>query len=211
MSTNQTLIGESDGLALASLPLLTSLSGLGRITTLGNGLVLENLPALSSLAGLSTANLTLRNLTLSDIPQLKSLEELFNTGSGSLIPASLKLTYLPALVSLKGLEGFTEVSNLVILHNGALSDVRALSTTKFTGPLLFVDDNGSLCDFAGLQDTAAQVNGSQVFNTCGKATTNVNGSTTAPVSRNSGKLTMDPMSALSLGPLFLTILSFLLF
>ena len=207
MSNNQSLIGEADGLVLASLPLLTSLSGLGRITTLGNGLVLENLPALASLAGLSTANMTLRNLTLSNIPQLKSLGELSNTGSDFIIPASLKLTYLPALVSLKGLEGYTKVSNLVILHNGALSDVRALSKTKFTGPLLLVDDNGSLCDFAGLQDTAAQVNGSQVFNTCGKATTNVNGSTTAPVSRNLGKLAMDHMSAL---PLFLTVLSFLL-
>ena len=208
VSTNQSSIGDdTEGLVLASLPSLTSLSGLGRITTLGNGLVLENLPALSSLAGLSTANLTLRNLTLSDLPQVKSLSELFNTGSGSLLPASLKLTYLPSLVSLKGLEGYTQVSNLVLLHNAALSDVTALSKTKFTGPLLLVDDNGSLCDFAGLKDTAAQVNGSQVFNTCGKATTNVNGSTTAPVSRNAA----GSNNALSLGPLFLTLLSFLLF
>lgn len=205
VSTNQSSTGDdTEGLVLASLPSLTSLSGLGRITTLGNGLVLENLPALSSLAGLSTANLTLRNLTLSDLPQVKSLSELFNTGSGSLLPASLKLTYLPSLVSLKGLERYTQVSNLVLLHNAALSDVTALSKTKFTGPLLLVDDNGSLCDFAGLKDTAAQVNGSQVFNTCGKATTNVNGSTTAPVSRNAA-------NALSLGPLFLTLLSFALF
>ena len=38
-----------------------------------------------------------------------------------------------------------------------------------------MDDNQNLCDFTGLNQTAATVPGSHIFNTCGQPTTGING------------------------------------
>ena len=134
---------------------------------------MSNLPVLTSLDGLPEVKMSVRNLTLSNvsIPTLDKLSFLTSHPAA----ASIKITFLPYIVSLEGIEGFQDVNNLVVMHNGLLQDVKAFSNTKFKGPLILVDDNGALCDFTGLKDTAARISGSQVYDTCGKPAMGSNG------------------------------------
>ena len=124
---------------------------------------------------MSVGNLTLFNLPL--ISDLSPLGSISSTSQGS----SITIAYLPELYSLSGLQGFVNVTNLVLLHNAYLNDTTALSKTKFTGPLILVDDNGSLCKFDGISNSAAMIKGSRVFDTCGIPTKAYNGSYIDPL------------------------------
>ena len=172
---------EDFGVSIYSNALLESLSGLDGMGSFGNSLYLGNMSRFNNFEGLPSVPMTLRNLTLFNLPSVTSLEKLGQMASHS-STASIELSYLPSLPSLKGLEGFKEISNLVMTHNAKLADVKALSQSKITGPLILVDDNGSLCDFTGLKENAAKVNGSRVFDTCGTPSQVL----TPPPVRNSG-------------------------
>lgn len=148
---------------------LTSLNGLQNLRDLGNQLELSQLPLLRNLEGLPAGPITVRNITLIENEALTdiSLLSTYVTDQGG---CALEFTRNKNLVSMNGLQGIDKWTNMIITSNSRLADVSALSNAEIKGPIVDISDNGRLCDFQGVNTTAAAVAGANVDYSCGTGT-----------------------------------------
>jgi len=163
---------------------LTTLNGLGNITSIGGALSITGNP-LSNLNGLSplltsiplgigiALNPNLTSLTgLNHIASAGSLEFFYNNGLVSLSGLSPLLSYIPgsvtisgnaSLVNLSGLEYLTEIGGGVgIYSNDILENLEGLNNLHSIAGTLVTGGNGALINLGGLDNLAEIGGGMQI-------------------------------------------------
>ncbi|KAJ3073231.1 hypothetical protein HK102_006052 [Quaeritorhiza haematococci] len=163
------------GVSIYNNPRLSSLSGLESLRSFGHIFLVADCPSLRDLRGIPTPqgtgiearNITLRrNINMTDISQLS----IFNSPPAStpgVTGTNLEVLDMLLLSRLDGLSGLTRIGNLIIKSNSALVNVDAIAKASINGPVVDINDNGRLCEFSGVNVTAAKVPDAIVVNACG--------------------------------------------
>lgn len=150
-------------LELVGLGELPSLEGLQNIERIGGRLRIENCTALADLHGLRNlavvgTDLWLDGLSMSSFGGLESLAEIGEDGS----PGYVQIDANPALVDLAGFEHVVwhDQNGLGLHDNDALIDLSALGTTTELGELLLSSNDAltDLDDLAALERLAGDLN-----------------------------------------------------
>jgi len=150
-------------LEIKACPLLTNLTGLNNLTTVGNdaldGFILRDLPALTNLSGLSSLTKVTGEFTIRTCNALTDLTGLNNvdTANGSLI-----IRDNANLTTLSGLESLVHIGEtLELVQNYALTSVAALSNvnTIVGGPEggIFMEANTVLTNLTGLGNNSTTI------------------------------------------------------
>jgi hypothetical protein len=152
-------------LEIRDCPILSSLTGLNNLTSVGNdaldGFILRDLPALTNLSGLSSLTKVTGEFTVRTCNALTDLTGLNNvdTANGSLI-----IRDNANLTTLSGLESLVHIGEtLELVQNYALTSVAALSNVNSIvgGPEggIFIEANTVLTNLTGLGNNSTTVGG----------------------------------------------------
>ena len=136
------LIEVKKHLQIGSNPMLSNLSGLSGMTSVGGDLVISYNAALTSLSGLSGIASVGDDLRISGNAALTSLSDLSGISS---LRGDLRISYNAALTSLSGLSGISSVGSAFISNNPCLSQSAAeafAASIQVTG-IVTVNDNGN--------------------------------------------------------------------
>jgi hypothetical protein len=159
--------------------ILTSLTGLENITTVGGTLFIFHNDAITNLSGLDNLTNLGRNLTITHNPSLTNL-----TGLEGLTSINLDFYIYDndALTSLSGLENISSVErNLVILYNASLTNLTGLEGLTSVSEGLYIYDNNALSSLNGLENITSVgrdlwiFNNERLFNLCGLYNINLSG------------------------------------
>ena len=129
-------------------PILTSLTGLDNVTSIGGNLLIRYNDALTSLTGLGNLTSIGGNLEIGN-PVLTSLTGLGNLTS---IGGNLEIGN-SVLTSLTGLDNLTSIGGCVVItSNAALTSLSGLGNLTSIGGYLFIMDNAVLSSLIGLDN-----------------------------------------------------------
>ncbi|KAJ1547811.1 hypothetical protein HK096_010988 [Nowakowskiella sp. JEL0078] len=183
----------SFGISIYRNQKLKSLDGLQSLQSVGNTIFIDNCPILTTLSPLAANPLTApASLILTSLPALGDLTSLKQFTTRNNVSTSIQLSNLTYVLSLSGLEGFTNIGNLTILSNPRLADISVLKNALVAGPIVDFEDNGLLCDFSGLNvSIPAKVPSAKFVSACGKASSST-GTNDGKVSLPGGAHTNSP-------------------
>lgn len=138
----------SGGLQLKNNPLLRNLGGLSGLTSIGGSLYVNENDALTNLDGLSGLTSLGGGFNLAGNDALANLDALSGLTS---IGGSLFVAGNDALANLDGLSGLSSVGSLIeVQSNGALTNLDGLSALTSVGDSLYIFANPALTRFCGL-------------------------------------------------------------
>lgn len=135
-------------------PILSDISGLSNLTTIGGGtcsfqeLVIRQNPQIASLEGLQNVTGFVSRLMIQDAPLVSDIDELSNvTGSDFLWVGGMT-----GITNVDGLQSFTTLGGLFLTNNANLLNIDGLSGASgpFTGGQDFISGNPMLQNLNGL-------------------------------------------------------------
>ncbi len=147
---------DSYGIGLCGNPLLTNLSGLDKLSTIGGSLKIIGNHQLNNLQGLNDLTSIGGNLVIgyswflgscgnNSLSNVDGLENL------TFIGGSLKIYANHSLTNLLGLNGLTSIGEHLFLEfNSALTDLIGLHNLYSIGGSIHIEDNNSLTNLSGL-------------------------------------------------------------
>lgn len=199
--SNITYVG---GLHIDGSYILTSLSGLNNITTIGaGGILLMYNQQLTSISALSNVTSVGGDLVIGNNDILTSLSGLENITS---VGGYLGIGYNNSLTSLVGLDNITSIgARLQITVNPQLTSISALSNLTSVGTYLFIANNAVLPSLVGLENLTSLggaeggriIVGGNPFLTNISALQNINPENILPIADQTGNpgliITYNPM------------------